>query len=162
MDLATFYATVSAFGFTLLGLWWVVADRHSEWFEVAATRRMAYVVSLHFMIPSAMSLLSLVAPDRPGVWRAVFTVLGLSGLAGTASIASVLGSRRTLTRGAVAIAVPVYVAVVLVALVPDVSDVLDLRPLQLEAFLLCAVLLLGLHAAWFFAHEESPGKAAAD
>lgn len=156
MDLSTFYGTVSAFGFTLLGLWWVVADRHREWFADAVKGRMAYVVSLHFMIPATMSLLSLVAPENPSVWRSVFTVLGLSGIAGTFVVADVLSdARRTLARIAVGVAAPVYVAVVVVALFPDLSDVVDLRPLQVEAFLLCAVLLLGLHAAWFFSHEDA-------
>ncbi|HSV39790.1 MAG TPA: hypothetical protein VLI04_13620 [Nocardioidaceae bacterium] len=155
MDLSAFYGTVSAFAFTLLGLWWVVADRHPEWFK-DARGRMAYVVSLHFMIPATMSLLSLVAPDQPSVWRAVFVGLGVTGIAGTLVVADVLdASRRTLARIAVTVAIPVYVAVVVVAVAPDVSDVFDLKPLQVEAFLLCAVLLLGLHAAWFFSHEDT-------
>jgi hypothetical protein len=95
MDLTTFYATVSGIGFTLLGLWWVVADKHPERFADAATR------------------------------------------------------------------LTVYVAVVLVALAPDVSDVVGLAPLQVEALLISLVLLLGLHAAWFFNYQDVPAAKAA-
>jgi len=40
MDLTAFYATVSGLGFTLLGLWWLVADRHEEWFADRERGRM--------------------------------------------------------------------------------------------------------------------------
>lgn len=41
MDLTGSYASVSAVGFTLLGLWWVVVDKHPQWFEREDTARMA-------------------------------------------------------------------------------------------------------------------------
>jgi hypothetical protein len=161
MDLTTFYATVSGIGFTLLGLWWVVADKHPEWFAEASTRSMAYVVSLHFMIPGSSSLLSLVAPEIKTVWRVVFSLLGASGLVGAALVARQLS--RTKVRWsatAMAVALPVYAAVVLVALVPDSADLVDLAPLQVEAILISLVLLLGLHAAWFFNYVAvPPGRA---
>ena len=156
MDLATFYATVSGVGFTLLGLWWVVADKHPEWFADPSGRLMAYVVTLHFMVPGLSSLLSLVAPDVTAVWRVVFTLLGLSGLLGAVLVARQL--TRTAERWpviALTAGAPVYVLVVLVALVPDVSDAVDLKPLQVEAFLVALVLVLGLHAAWFLNHQRS-------
>lgn len=155
MDLTAFYATVSGLGFTLLGLWWLVADRHPEWFRDRERGRMAYVVSLHFMIPATMSLLSLVSPER-NVWRTVFALLGLTGIAGTILLARIVATNRaSLAGAAVAIATPVYVGVVLVAAFPDISNWFDLTPLQVEAFLVTAVLLLGLHAAWYFAHEDA-------
>jgi hypothetical protein len=158
MDLTTFYATVSGIGFTLLGLWWVVADKHPEWFADPTSRLMAYVVSLHFMIPASASLLSLVAPDVKSVWRVVFSLLGLSGLLGAVLVARQLSTTHVRWSGtAMALASPVYLAVVLVAVVPDSSDVVDLTPLQVEAMLISLVLLLGLHAAWFFNYQRAPG-----
>jgi hypothetical protein len=155
MDLTTFYATVSGIGFTLLGLWWVVVDKHPEWFADATSALMAYVVSLHFMIPGSSSLLSLVAPDVKAVWRVVFSLLGVSGVVGAVLVARQLGRSRVRWAGvAMALALPVYAAVVLVALVPDAADLVDLAPLQVEAILISLVLLLGLHAAWFFNHQQ--------
>lgn len=163
MDLNAFYATVSGIGFTLIGLWWVVVDKHPEWFRDPVTARMAYVVSLHFMIPAGSSLLSLVAPEKPVVWRAVFVVMGLSGVVGAILVGRTLGAvRRSFGTTAMVLALPVYVLVVLVALAPKLSSLVNLLPLQVEAFLVAAVLLLGLHAVWFFTHppEAQSRKAA--
>ncbi|MCW2758529.1 MAG: hypothetical protein JWO46_2275 [Nocardioidaceae bacterium] len=153
VDLTGFYATVSATGFTLLGLWWVVVDKHPEWFEDRVRARMAYVVSLQFMIPATSSLLSLVAPNTPAVWRLVFGVLGLTGIGAAALVARGAGS-RTVSRVAVVVAMPVYVLVVLVAVVPALPKAIGSTGLQVEAFLTAAILLLGMHAVWFFSHAE--------
>lgn len=154
MDLTAFYATVSGVGFTLLGLWWVVVDKHPEWFEDRSTSLMAYVVSLHFMIPATSSLLSLVAPDKPVLWRVVFSLTGLSGMyaAWLVSRAELGGSR--FAKVVLIAALPVYLLVVLVALVPDVGSVFDLTGLQAEALLTAAILLIGLHGAWFFGFQS--------
>lgn len=63
METQTFYTTVGAISFTLLGLWWVVVMGREAWQINLARRRMAYAISLHFALPGAMSILSLVAPD---------------------------------------------------------------------------------------------------
>ena len=53
MDTATFYATTSAVSFTLLGFWWVVVQfRHDEMTADPGRRRLAFVVSLHFVLPA--------------------------------------------------------------------------------------------------------------
>ena len=163
MDLTTFYATVSAAGLTLLGLWWVVVDKHPEWFESRATARMAYAVSLHFMLPATASLLSMVAPDKAIVWKVVFALAGISGFVASLMVARTLSAvRRSIGSGALLVAMPVYVVVVLVALFPGLSDVVSLKPLQVEAFLVAIILLLGMNAVWFVTHpgvgpsEEKP------
>lgn len=154
MDLTGFYATVSGVGFTLLGLWWIVVDKHPEWFERRDTARMAYVVSLQFIIPATASLLSLVAADLPGLWRTVFTLLGLVGIAGAVLVARVTRGHPGVSAVALLSALPVYVAMVVVAVLPPLD--VGLTPLQLEALLvslmLVLVLVLGLHAVWFFGH----------
>lgn len=61
--------TVSSISFTLLGLWWVVVQGRETWRMNLARRRMAYVVSLHFVLPGVMSVLALVAPDIGILWR---------------------------------------------------------------------------------------------
>ena len=40
---------------------------------------MAYVVSLHFTLPGAMSIFAITAPDVGIVWRISFTIAGLLG-----------------------------------------------------------------------------------
>jgi len=124
-DLVAFYATVSGLSFTLLGLWWVVAERRRTWFDNAHHRRMAYVVSLHFMLPGAMSVLSLVDSTGTFFWRLVFALAGIAGMVGalmvSSTITSELGQRR-LAGVMLWIALPVYALVVAVAAVPDLAD----------------------------------------
>jgi hypothetical protein len=160
VDLTGFYATVSGVGFTLLGLWWVVVDKHPEWFGDPRSARMAYVVSLQFMIPATSSLLSLVAPASPAIWRTVFSLLGLVGVVGAALVAqSLAGSRPRVSIVALLVSLPVYVGIIVVALFPDVGSGADLDGLQLEAFLMAGVLVLGLHAVWFFTHHADADQA---
>jgi hypothetical protein len=157
VDLTGFYATVSGVGFTLLGLWWVVVDKHPEWFEDKQTARMAYVVSLQFILPATSSLLSLVATDAPGIWRAVFALLGLVGVAGSLLVAQTLaGTQPGASIVALLLSLPVYLGIVLVALFPTIGSGVDLTGLQLEAFLIALVLVLGLNAVWFFTHHALP------
>ena len=82
MDIDAFYSVVSGINFTLLGLWWVaIKDRADIGGDNTAGRRMAYIVSLQFLIPGTVSLLSQVAPDKPLIWRLSFTIAGLAGAA---------------------------------------------------------------------------------
>ena len=50
MDIAAFYAVVAGVNFTLLGLWWVAVHERID-VRDRASRRMAYVVALQFMVP---------------------------------------------------------------------------------------------------------------
>ena len=164
-DLVAFYATVSGLSFTLLGLWWVVAERRRSWFVNPHHRRMAYVVSLHFMLPGTMSVLSLVDTGT-FFWRLVFAFSGVAGIAGamlvSTSISAELGARR-LAGAMLWVALPVYALVVAVAVVPDLAAVVSMAPRQLEGILIALVLLLGINAAWFLSTAPEPqGEPAAD
>lgn len=158
-DLVAFYATVSGLSFTLLGLWWVVADRRRQWFTNAHHRRMAYIVSLHFMLPGAMSVLSLVDSTGTFFWRQVFALAGTAGIVGalmvSSTVTSELGQRR-LAAVMLWIALPVYALVVAVAAVPDLAAIVSMAPRQLEAILVALVLLLGINAAWFLSTAPDP------
>jgi hypothetical protein len=165
MDVASFYGIVSGLSFTLLGLWFVVADRHKDWFRVPIRRRMAYVVSLHFMLPGTMSVLSLIAPDIPAVWRIVFALCGVAGILGVVMIADALRDeygRARLAAAVMGVALPLYLLVVLFALAPQLSGLVGLQPRQVEAILITGVLLLGLHAAWFLTTEPAREPASSE
>lgn len=150
MDLSAFYAVVSGVNFTLLGLWWVAVNDRAE----LRTGRMAYVVSLQFVIPGTVSLLSQVAPDVPVLWRSAFT---LAGLAGAASVLLMSSAVSASARGAAALlrfgAVPLYLAVAVVAAVPGATEAAKptLTSLQIEAILLCLLVFLGVQSAWWIA-----------
>ena len=163
MDLSAFYGILSGLSFTLLGLWWVACQGRKEWLEDRGGRAMAYVVSLHFVLPGAMSLLSLVAPDVPAMWRITFTTAGALGMLASLLIAATVRRHASSEIGIVRllqwVALPLYAAVTVVAAVPGLVDGIGLAPIQLEAILLVVLVLLGTQSAWLvtFARDASAG-----
>ena len=148
MDTATFYATASALSFTLLGFWWVVVEfRHNEFTMEPARRRLAFVVSLHFILPGLMSLASLLTGDLPLVWRITFATAGVLGM-----LASVMGARGS-TSPTVGrwmwLGLPLYAIITIVALRPDlVRSWMSVEPLQVEGLTMTLLVLLGIIFAW--------------
>jgi hypothetical protein len=148
-----FYAPAAQASFTLLGLWWVVAQfKYAEWSATPAGRRLMYDVSLFFLLPGTMSLASLVSDDEPGVWRIAFGLLALAG-AGEA-LASAIRSRadagrRPLLEAGLTAGVVLYGLIGLVALAPGTAaDASGLSSLELEGLMVAALLFLGVNMAW--------------
>ncbi len=161
MDLSVFYGIVSGLSFTLLGLWWVACQGRKEWLDDRDGRAMAYVVSLHFVLPGAMSLLSLVAPDTPAMWRVTFTTAGALGILATLLIVATMRRHASSELGIVRVlqwvALPLYAAVTAVAAIEGLVDGIGLAPIQVEAILLVILVLLGTQSAWLvtFAREDA-------
>jgi hypothetical protein len=166
VDTATFYATTSAVSFTLLGFWWVVVQfRHDEMTADPGRRRLAFVVSLHFILPGLMSLGALLTGDAPIVWRLTFGTAGIAGM-----IAVVIASRGiSEPTGALAaigrfewIAFPLYLVLTIVAFNPDlVRANTNLAPLQVEGTIMTLLVFLGIVFAWLLftePHPTSPGR----
>lgn len=153
MDTGTFYATTSAVSFTLLGFWWVVVQfRHEEMTQDPGRRRLAFVVSLHFILPGLMSLGALLTGDAPLVWRLTF------GSAGVAGMMAVLVASRGIKdpTGAIAaigrfewVALPLYAVLTIVAIRPDlIRTTVGLEPLQVEGVIMTLLVFLGIVFAW--------------
>jgi hypothetical protein len=164
MDLQAFYTTVTSISFTLLGLWWVVVEGRDTWRMNAARRRMAYVVSLHFVLPGVMSALALVAPDLGILWRITFMSAGLLGLFAAGYVARTLTDERDcprLVRVIEWVAIPIYALIAIVAVVPEAvrSLGIGLTPLQVEGIILAIVLFFGVQAAWILMVEPSREEA---
>ena len=164
MDTGTFYATTSAVSFTLLGFWWVVVQfRHEEMTQDRGRRRLAFVVSLHFILPGLMSLGALLTGDAPLVWRLTFGIAGIVGM-----IAVVTASRGIVEpTGAIAaigryewLALPLYAIITLVAIRPDlVQTAVGLAPLQVEGTIMTLLVGLGIFFAWSLFTEPHPAGA---
>jgi len=163
MDTTAFYATASALSFTLLGFWWVVVQfRHDEMTLDRGRRRLAFVVSLHFILPGLMSLAALLTGDLPILWRLTFGTAGVAGM-----IAVVMASRGvSQPTGAIAaigraewLALPLYAILTLVAINPDlVRTNLDLQPLQVEGIIMTLLVFFGIVFAWaLFTEPRPPG-----
>lgn len=168
MDTGTFYATTSAVSFTLLGFWWVVVQfRHEEMTQDPGRRRLAFVVSLHFILPGLMSLGALLTGDAPLVWRLTF------GSAGVAGMLAVLVASRGIKdpTGAIAaigrfewLALPLYAVLTLVAIRPDlVRSAVGLDPLQVEGVIMTLLVFLGIVFAWaLFTEPHRAGMSGQD
>jgi hypothetical protein len=148
-----FYRTCAIAAFTLLGLWWVVAQfKYRTWATTAAGRRIVYDISLYFLLPGAMGLLALLSTDTGTIWRLGFGVAAAAGAA--EAVAALLWARghggypAYLGAGLGAAAV-LYVLIALVAAFPgDVYDATGLRALQAEGVLVTGVLVLGVNVAF--------------
>lgn len=163
MNTGAFYGTASGLCFTMLGFWWaVVTFRHTELTASHAGRRFAYLVSLYFLIPGLVSMLSLLTGDG-ALWRVAFTAAGTAGFVSVVAAArfdAPLGAIRTLARWSW-FAMPLYVAIAVVALVPDiVRSPMGLQPLQVEGYLIVGVMFLGSQLAWFLFMQSKPATPA--
>lgn len=167
MDTATFYATTSAVSFTLLGFWWVVVQfRHDEMTQDRGRRRLAFVVSLHFILPGLMSLGALLTGDAPLVWRLTFGTAGVAGM-----VAVVIASRGVSEpTGAIAaigryewLALPLYAVLTIVAIRPELIRAnFALEPLQVEGTIMTFLVFLGIVFAWALFTEPHPAGKSRD
>jgi hypothetical protein len=153
MDTATFYATASALSFTLLGFWWVVVEfRHDELTADAGRRRLAFVVSLYFILPGLMSLAALLTGDLPLIWRLTFATAGIFGMLAAVLAARALeepdGAAGSISRW-MWLGLPLFAVITFVALRPDlVRSALKLEPLQVEGSIMTLLVFLGITFAW--------------
>jgi hypothetical protein len=155
-----FYQSVSTASFTLLGLWLVVVQARDEWRFAVARRRMAYIVSLHFLLPGAMSVLALAAPEQAIVWRASFAIAGALGVVGVALISQTLrqdADAPRIVRWLQWVVLPIYVVITALAIAPGIVEAigLGLTPLQTEAIVLSLLLFFGVQSAWFLLVEPT-------
>ncbi len=167
MDTSAFYALVAGINFTLLGLWWVAVQERAELRRREyRAGRMAYVVSLQFVVPGTAALLSQAAPNVAVLWRASFTLAGLAGIAGILMLAPTLTSVKAgvVARLLLVLGVPLYGLVAIVAAVPGVNRALNthLTGLQLEAVMFCLLVFLGAQTAWAAAMSPSREDIPAD
>jgi hypothetical protein len=150
-----FYSALAQVEIVLLGFWWaVVTFKYDTWVRDATRRRVAYFVSLQFLLPAVMSLVSILAIDTTAVWRVSFA---LGGLAGAASTLALVGAAAPLRRAGPlplhfvawnALAV-LYVGIIAVAaFAPSLSDGVGLDALDFEAILTSLLVLLSFQCAW--------------
>jgi hypothetical protein len=157
MDINTFYAVTSATCFTLVGLWWSVVKDKTEWLKDEATRRLAGGVYASFLIPALMSLGAQVGGENHFVWQAVFIIAALLGIIYTTRL--IRKTNKSTPQGNVSRnrwVIPVLYALILwFALFPGTATPLGLQPLQVEALLLCALILVAHIMTWEFVTTQA-------
>jgi hypothetical protein len=159
MSLGSFFGVVSTVDFALLGLWWVTVQTRADLRRQGATGgRMAYVVSLQFIVPGTASLLAQVDPAVTTVWRVSFAIAGVTGITAIVLLVPALAASGELTvaRSLRFGAIPLYTLMTFIAVFRLPSDTLS--ALQVEGILFCLVVFLGTQVAW--AAAMSTGRAA--
>jgi hypothetical protein len=172
MNLQSFYSTTAQACFTLLGIWWVFLGlNYQSWVKDPYRRLMLYDVSLYFLLPGLMSLVSLLAVGVPEIWRIAFATAGVVG-----AVESVLlpirrsrhGDARLPTRAADWLSFILFALIVVVAVRPSLLETvgIHLRPLEFEGLLIAGLLVVGFGLAWLMfvttAEEEADAQPSGD
>jgi hypothetical protein len=158
MSLGPFFGVVSTVDFALLGLWWVTVQTRADLRSHRPTGgRLAYVVSLQFIVPGTASLLAQVDPAVTTVWRVSFAVAGVTGITAIVLLVPALAAAGELTvaRSLRFGAIPLYALMTFIAVFRFHSATLS--ALQVEGILFCLVVFLGAQVAW--AAAMSTGRA---
>ena len=158
MPLADFYSTAAQLFFAILGFWWVVVQfKHQRWSHDPVRRRASYVISLHFLLPGVMSLVSLLSGELSFVWNVAFAIAGAFGVVATLLVAASGSPRMGMQyelfgQGA---AIGLYALITLLALFPGLPAAIGLgvRPIVIEAILITLLTVLGVTLAWFLFME---------
>lgn len=157
MDTNTFYAITAATCFTLVGLWWSVVKDRSEWLKNEATKRLAGGVYASFLIPALMSLGAQIGGTNHVIWQGVFIIASGAGIGFSSRLIQL--TRAANPNGAFSRnswTVPfLYGLVLFFALFPGLARVIGLEPLQLEALLLCLLILIAHAMTWEFMTSSS-------
>lgn len=97
-DLLYFYSAAAQISFVMLGFWWaIVTFKHDEWMADPMLKRMSHYVSLHFLLPGILSLVSLLATQNSVLWRSGFGFGGAFGA--VAAVLTYRASRRQTVTG---------------------------------------------------------------
>lgn len=152
-----FYKTVSTISFTLLGLWWIVIQlKYKEGGGDARRRRHAYTVSLYFLLPGVMALVSAINSDLSLLWRLAFGITALLGMAEVVLYATTDGIKTRGASGLRILGVALYALIAAFAIRPALTGDLGLglAPREAEAILVGLLIVVGVHLAWFGVTES--------
>lgn len=142
--LTDFYTAFSSACFTLLGLWLVIITINAgAWLK--KRQRQAYAVALYFAAPGTMSLLALINPLSPILWRVFFIIVSVLGGAGL-FLFGPLAHRRHHDALDVSDHVVHWIAIVLYLVIAALAFT-PLHTLRIEGVLLTVLVLLGVHFA---------------
>ncbi|HMN61480.1 MAG TPA: hypothetical protein PJ988_14000 [Anaerolinea sp.] len=150
MSLDSFYAILSGICFALTGLWWTVVEGRKDWLNNPELRSLAGGVYASFLIPGVMSLGAQIGGENKLVWRSVFVIAALFGMYFTTRLLARVV--RFKSPGGMArsrwLVILLYLVVLVLGVRPELAAPSGLAPIQVEAFLLCIIVLMGHGLAW--------------
>ena len=152
--LTEFYISFSATCFVILSLWLVVVQmRYDDWKDDPNSVWRAYGVGLYFSLPGIMTLISLVDPSNPHLWRTSYAIVALGGV-GILGLVFKAGQGRAVAI-AYCSAIVLYGAVAIIAIFANPLDIVKVAN-RVDAVLLCVVVFLGVNVAWLLAFSAPP------
>ena len=158
MDISTFYAVTSATCFGLVGLWWSVVKDKPEWHSNEAKKRMAGGVYASFLIPGVMSLAAQIGADNSLIWRGIFLIAAFVGITFSSKLINL--TREANPKGAFSrnswIVPVLYGLVLFFSVFAGLARFIGLQALQLEALLLCGLIICAHAMAWEFTMSPTP------
>ncbi len=150
MSLESFYQIVSGICFGLAGLWWGVVQDRKDWMKENEMRSLAGGVYASFLVPGVMSLGAQIGGENKLVWRTVFALAALLGFYFTFRL--IARVRKMNQPGFFArtrwLLMVVYAVVLVLGIAPELAAPTGLSAIQVEAFLLCLIILSGHGLAW--------------
>lgn len=150
MSLDSFYAILSGICFALTGLWWTVVEGRKDWLNNPELRSLAGGVYASFLIPGVMSLGAQIGGENKLVWRSVFVIAALFGMYFTTRLLARVVKFKS--PGGMArsrwLVILLYLVVLVLGVRPELAAPSGLAPIQVEAFLLCIIVLMGHGLAW--------------
>lgn len=151
MDLGDFYSLMAATSFTLVGLWWTVVQKRADWKSSARHRALAGGTYLSFLLPGLMSTLARISPEAPVLWRLGFGSCAAVGLWSTGRLLRIDQSpyRGPFRRHRWIVTV-IYVAVLLLGVLPGLARLFGVGPLTVGAVLLVLLIVLAHGLTWEF------------
>lgn len=162
MNVSEFYSLFSATCFALVGLWWNVVEKRQEWFKDEAMKTIAGGVYLSFLLPGLMGLGAQIGGESGFLWRLAFAVGSGFGIFYTFKLLDKTknGAFTGPFRRNRWLVIAIYGFILLGSIGFDfVFTLVGIQPLQVEAFWLCLLILLGHGLAWDFLTQPKAAQA---
>jgi hypothetical protein len=156
-----YYRAVSTVSFTLLGLWWVVAQsRYQRGGGAAHQRRHATGIALFFLLPGVMCLIASVDSELSALWRVAFGACAAIGLVEAGLYLATDGARTVSARALRLCGLGLYAVIAAVAIDPTlaVRSGVGLRGQEVASILMGLLLFVGANLVWLGLTE--PAEAA--
>ena len=159
MDVNAFYALFSTTCFALVGLWWNAVAARIKAFKDPRMKRDATGVYFSFLIPVMMGLGAQVTGAGNALWRAIFVIGALAGILVWVGI--IRRAQPTDPPGFFRrnrwIVLVLYTLILLGSLGLDkMVSATGITPIQVEAVLLCLLVLAGHGLSWETLMEVTP------
>ncbi|MBV6394529.1 MAG: hypothetical protein HFACDABA_00094 [Anaerolineales bacterium] len=159
MDPNAFYALFSTTCFALVGLWWNAVSARLKDFRETRIKQNATGVYFSFLIPGMMGLGAQVTGADTPLWRAVFVIGAIIGI--FVWVNMIRSSPKATSPGFFHrnrwLVVALYVVILIGSFGMDkLALSLAIQPIQVEAFMMCLLVLTGHGISWEVLMETPP------